>query len=110
MPIMPEQTTAGEFVGRWKERDLTERAGAQAHFIDLCRLLAVPAPTDNRITDSDYGFEARTDNAGFAVRAALTSPNPHNAGQLRGSLTPPTERPCGALDREPRFCSPLPVN
>ena len=26
--------------------DLNERAGAQAHFIDLCRLLGVPEPAD----------------------------------------------------------------
>jgi len=72
MPIMPEQPTAGEFVGRWKERDLTERASAQSHFIDLCRLLAVPAPTDNRITDSDYGFEARTDVSASGAYATRT--------------------------------------
>ena len=69
---MPEQPTAGEFVGRWKERDLTERASAQSHFIDLCRLLAVPAPTDNRITDSDYGFEARTDVSASGAYATRT--------------------------------------
>src|SRR5262245_37792228 len=43
-----------DFVQRWAGRELTERASAQAHFIDLCRLLDVPAPTDNRVTDSDY--------------------------------------------------------
>ena len=39
------------FVDRWKNSGLTERASAQAHFIDLCRLLDVPAPTDQRETE-----------------------------------------------------------
>lgn len=59
--MSPASTTSEDFVKRWAGRELTERAIAQSHFIDLCRLLGVPAPTDNPVTDSDYGFEARTD-------------------------------------------------
>ena len=40
--------TARDFINRWgpggPSYDLTERAGPQAHFIDLCRLLGVPEP------------------------------------------------------------------
>ncbi|MFG0293461.1 MAG: hypothetical protein ACF8MJ_09960 [Phycisphaerales bacterium JB050] len=36
------------FVDRWKGRPLTERAAAQSHFNDLCDLLGVPRPTDQR--------------------------------------------------------------
>lgn len=58
-----------EFVQRWQGRELTERAAAQSHFTDLCRMLGVPAPTDNRETDSSYGFEARTDISASGVYA-----------------------------------------
>ena len=42
--------TAREFIAKWQTgapaAALNERAGAQAHFIDLCRLLGVPEPGD----------------------------------------------------------------
>jgi hypothetical protein len=48
---MPNNTgalTARDFVAKWgpggPAYELTERAGAQAHFIDLCQLLGVPTP------------------------------------------------------------------
>lgn len=66
-------TSATEFVQRWAGRPLNERAAAQSHFNDLCDLLGVPKPTDNRETDSTYGFEARTDISASGVYAA------HNA-------------------------------
>ncbi len=41
---------AQDFVRKWQAgtaaNDLNERAGAQAHFIDLCRVLGVPEPGD----------------------------------------------------------------
>lgn len=55
---MASDLTVGEFVQRWAGRELSERAAAQGHFIDVCRMLGVPAPTDNPVTDSEYGFEA----------------------------------------------------
>ena len=46
-----------DFVQKWGPRGsafrLNERAGAQAHFIDLCRLLDVPEPSDSET----YCFE-----------------------------------------------------
>jgi hypothetical protein len=65
---------AHEFIKKWQSgapaNDLNERAGAQAHFIDLCRLLGVPEPAD----PENYCFErgvtktgsARTRTDGFA--------------------------------------------
>jgi N-6 DNA Methylase len=65
---------AHEFIKKWQPgapaNDLNERAGAQAHFIDLCRLLGVPEPAD----PENYCFErgvtktgsARTRTDGFA--------------------------------------------
>jgi len=42
--------TARDFIHKWQAGSpahaLNERAGAQAHFIDLCRLLGVPEPGD----------------------------------------------------------------
>lgn len=42
--------SAAEFVGKWGKGGsaarLNERAGAQSHFIDLCRMLGLPLPGD----------------------------------------------------------------
>src|ERR1700693_5214049 len=40
-PVTPDQ-----FIAKWKATELKERSAAQSHFIDLCRLLDEPAPTD----------------------------------------------------------------
>jgi hypothetical protein len=42
-----------EFIHTWQNNALSERAGAQAHFLDLCELLAVEKPTD----PDNYCFE-----------------------------------------------------
>jgi hypothetical protein len=48
---------ADEFIGKWSPggaaHGLGERAGAQPHFIDLCRVLGVPEPAD----PDSYCFE-----------------------------------------------------
>jgi type II restriction/modification system DNA methylase subunit YeeA len=46
-----------EFVSSWRDVDLTERASSQPHFIDLCRLLGQPTPTEADPTGSFYTFE-----------------------------------------------------
>ncbi len=63
------ELTPGVFVQRWRGRELSERASAQPHFTDLCRMLGVPAPTDDRSRDAEYGFEARTDISASGVYA-----------------------------------------
>lgn len=45
--------TPEEFINIWKDNELTERAGAQAHFDDLCELLGVDKPRD----PDNYCFE-----------------------------------------------------
>lgn len=45
--------TPAQFITRWKGSALTERAGAQAHFEDLCDLLGVDKPRD----PDNYCFE-----------------------------------------------------
>jgi hypothetical protein len=38
--------TPQAFIAKWRDNPLTERAGAQAHFEDLCELLGVDTPRD----------------------------------------------------------------
>ena len=41
------------FIKKWKDNKLSERAGAQQHFLDLCELLGVDKPAD----PDNYCFE-----------------------------------------------------
>lgn len=52
--------TPEEFIARWKDNALTERAGAQAHFDDLCDLLGVAKPRD----PASYCFERGAKKSG----------------------------------------------
>jgi hypothetical protein len=58
---------AKDFIRKWGPAgpayELTERAGAQAHFIDLCRLLGVPEPDDAE----RYCFERGVTKTGSAA-------------------------------------------
>lgn len=49
--------TPQEFIVKWKNVELTERSASQSHFIDLCRLLQEPGPTDADPTGEWYTFE-----------------------------------------------------
>lgn len=46
-----------EFIAKWKTVELKERSAAHSHFIDLCRMLDEPAPTDVDPTGEWYAFE-----------------------------------------------------
>ncbi len=52
--------TPEEFIRKWQAVTLTERSAAQSHFIDLCRLLEVPAPTEADLHGEFYAFEKVT--------------------------------------------------
>lgn len=52
--------TPEQFISTWKNNPLTERAGAQAHFDDLCDLLGVDKPRD----PDHYCFERGAKKAG----------------------------------------------
>ncbi len=58
--------TPEDFIQKWSAVTLGERAAAQEHFLDLCRLLDEPTPADVDPTGQDYGFEhgARKDGGG----------------------------------------------
>jgi hypothetical protein len=65
MAMSPE-----EFIAKWRGSQLTEKAAAQSHFIDLCSVLGVPSPTDVDRHGTEYTFEKSTrkigDTQGFA--------------------------------------------
>lgn len=52
--------TPAQFIARWQNNKLTERAGAQAHFDDLCELLGVDKPRDHE----NYCFERGAKKSG----------------------------------------------
>jgi hypothetical protein len=49
--------TPAEFVAKWQGSTQSERAAAQEHFIDLCRMLGQPTPNDADPTGEWYAFE-----------------------------------------------------
>jgi type II restriction/modification system DNA methylase subunit YeeA len=49
--------TPGEFITKWSDSKLRERAGSQSHFIDLCKVLGEKAPTDADPRGEWYAFE-----------------------------------------------------
>ncbi|MFZ4538412.1 class I SAM-dependent DNA methyltransferase [Propionivibrio sp.] len=51
--------TPERFISIWKDNDLNEEAGAQAHFEDLCDLLGVPKPRNK----GDYCYERKAAKA-----------------------------------------------
>ena len=56
--------TPDDFVRKWRNVALTERAAAQSHFIDLCRMLDEPAPTDADPAGEWYAFERGASKTG----------------------------------------------
>jgi len=55
--------TPQEFVAKWKGSELAERASAEEHFIDLCRLLGQPTPAEVDTAGETYTFEKGTTKA-----------------------------------------------
>jgi len=49
--------TPQEFIRKWKPVALTERATAQEHFIDLCRLFDHPTPAEDDPQGDHFAFE-----------------------------------------------------
>ncbi len=47
-----------QFVDKWRPVALTERASAQEHFIDLCRLFDHPTPIEDDPTGERFTFES----------------------------------------------------
>ena len=53
-----------QFVDKWRPVALTERAAAQEHFIDLCRLFDHPTPIEDDPTGERFTFEKGVHKAG----------------------------------------------
>ena len=51
------QMTPQQFVAKWRNITVTERAGSQSHFNDLCDLLGHPKPLDADPTGEWFAFE-----------------------------------------------------
>jgi hypothetical protein len=49
--------TPAEFAVKWTGSTASERAAAQEHFIDLCRMLGCSPPDEADATGADYAFE-----------------------------------------------------
>ncbi|WP_051134376.1 type IIL restriction-modification enzyme MmeI [Methylocystis sp. ATCC 49242] len=49
--------TPQDFIRKWKNHALTERASAQEHFIDLCRLFSHPTPAEADPEGKEFAFE-----------------------------------------------------
>lgn len=46
-----------DFIRVWTNASASERQAAQSFVIQLCRVLGVAAPNDEKVGDADYGFE-----------------------------------------------------
>ncbi len=53
-----------EFIRCWRDSELSERAGAQSHFNDLCEILNEPHPAHADPKGSEYTFEKRVNKIG----------------------------------------------
>jgi hypothetical protein len=49
--------TPHEFAAKWAGSNRAERAAAQEHFIDLCRMLGYPTPNEADPDGDTYAFE-----------------------------------------------------
>lgn len=78
--------TPQEFVAKWRpgmpSHALSERAGAQPHFIDLCRVLGVPETGD----PERYCFERRLTKTGSAAVSGKLRTDGFADGWLRKEL------------------------
>ncbi len=89
--------TPQDFIRKWKTHALTERAAAQEHFLDLCRLFDHPTPAEDDPKGDHFTFEkgAAIAGGGWADAQSARSrrhrsrgragiPRPHPAQNRRG--------------------------
>ena len=70
---MQKKMTPQQFIQKWKDNPLKERASYPLHFIDLCALMGVPTPSP--ATAETYCFErgATAAEPDFQVPAFLSA-------------------------------------
>lgn len=61
---MPTTLTPQTFVAKWRDTTLKERAAAQEHFLDLCRLVNHATPAEDDPSGERFTFEAGADKLG----------------------------------------------
>lgn len=76
--------TPAEFALKWAGSTRTERAAAQEHFIDLCRMLGVPTPNQADPTGRDYAFEKGAEKVGGGDGFADVWKRGHFAWEYKG--------------------------
>lgn len=59
-----QSLTPAVFAAKWRGVTTTEKASAQSHFIDLCRMLGEPTPHEADPTGQHYAFEKYLTKAG----------------------------------------------
>ena len=60
---MTPTITPQDFVAKWQQATLRERASSQEHFIDLCRLIGHPTPAEADPAGKWFTFEAGASKA-----------------------------------------------
>jgi hypothetical protein len=94
--------TVGQFIVKWKRAELKERAAAQEHFLDLCRLLDHPTPAEADATDSTFCFEKGTEKRGGGDGYAEVWKRGFLGWEIRGNgrtSARPTRRSCSTKRR-----------
>jgi hypothetical protein len=78
------QLTPSEFAAKWAGSWRTERAAAQEHFIDLCRMLEVATPNEADPIGDWYAFEKGADKVGGGDGFADVWKKDHFAWEYKG--------------------------
>lgn len=73
-----------EFAAKWMKSRSTERAAAQEHFIDLCRMLGVETPNEADPTGEWYAFEKGARKQGGSGGFADVWKRNHFAWEYKG--------------------------
>jgi len=76
--------TPSEFAAKWSNSSLRERAGAQEHFIDLCRMLGEPTPAEADPTGEWYTFEKGAEKSSGGGGFADVWKRQHFAWEYKG--------------------------
>lgn len=80
----PTGMTVPQFQQKWRGMALKERSASQPHFIDLCRVLGVPTPTDADPTGAFYTFERGAEKSGGGAGWADVWFRGHFAWEYKG--------------------------
>ncbi len=76
--------TIPEFIARWQAVTLTERGGAQSHFLNLCEVLGQPQPVAADQTGAWYTFEKGVAKTGGGSGFADVWMRGHFAWEYKG--------------------------